>query len=203
MAFKNVLSFDTIQGRVPNLKTRGTSLKYLAFLPLLLGGILLFHQNGTAKSAEQIQNSLSLISEGSEDPQINSKILVEIFLAAQQKENLTKIKKEFEAFEITRVRAQFIRVGNPPENIAIGRNITAPVARLAIQMAITYNQGIKYLLPEERLSPNYIAIGTSMFDELFQIPISAEDLKRLSDPTLTTPEFHALYRHLTGEDRRP
>jgi hypothetical protein len=178
-------------------------LKYLAFLPLLLGGILLFHQNGTAESAEQIPNSLSLISEGSEDPQINSKILVEIFLAAQQKENLTKIKKDFEAFAITRVRAQFVRVGNPPENIAIGRNITAPVARLAIQMAITYNRGIKYLLPEERLSPNYVAIGTSMFDELFQIPISAEDLKRLSDPALTTPEFHTLYRHLTGEDRRP
>ncbi|MGH7274069.1 MAG: hypothetical protein ACREIQ_06425 [Nitrospiria bacterium] len=178
-------------------------MKYLAFLPLLLGGILLIHQTGIARAAEQIQNTASLISEESEDPEANSKILVEIFLAVQQKENLTKIKKEFEAFSITRVKGQFFRLGNPPENIAIGRNITAPVARLAIQMAITYNRGIKYLLPEERLSPNYIAIGTSMFDESFQIPISPEDLKRLSDPALTTPEFHTLYRHLTREDRRP
>jgi hypothetical protein len=141
--------------------------------------------------------------EALKDQEDNSKILVEIFLAAQHKENLAKIKKEFEDFSITRVRAQFFRAGNPPQNIAIGKNIPAPVARLAIKVAITYNRGIKLLLPEERLSPNYIAIGTSMFDELFQRPISPEDLERLSDPSLNTSQFHALYRHLTGEDKRP
>lgn len=141
--------------------------------------------------------------EASKDQEDNSKVLVEIFLTSQHKENLLKIKKEFEAFSITRVRAQFFRAGNPPQTIAIGKNITAPVARMAIRTAITYNRGITFLLPEKRLFPNYIAIGTSIFDELFQIPISPEDLSRLQDPALTTPQFHALYRHLTGEDKHP
>ncbi len=157
-------------------------------LAVLLGGILLLGISAPEESKDQ------------ED---NSKILVEIFLATQHKGNLPEIKKEFETFSITRVRAQYFRVGNPPQNIAIGKNIPAPVSRLAIRMAITYNRGIKFLLPEERLSPNYLAFGTSMFDELFQIPISPEDLERLSDPSLTTAQFHALYRHLTGEDKRP
>jgi len=161
---------------------------YNNIFAVLLGGILLLGMSAPEESKDQ------------ED---NSKILVEIFLATQHKQNLAQIKKEFESFSITNVRAQFFRAGNPPQNIAIGKNITAPVARLAIKIAIDYNRGIKMLLPEERLSPNYIAIGTSIFDELFQVAISPEDLERLSDPSLTTSQFHALYKHLTGEDKRP
>lgn len=155
--------------------------------------------------AEQIKKTTrpsATAGEKSVSPEINPNILVEIFLASRHKEDLPKIKKEFETFSITRVRAQFFRSGNPPQNIAIGRNVPAPVARLAIQLAMHYNQGIKHLLPEERLAPNYLAIGTSIFDELFQIPISPEDLTRLSDPSLDTHQFHKLYKHLTGEDKR-
>jgi hypothetical protein len=35
------------------------------------------------------------------------------------------------------------------------------------------------------------------------LPIASPNrVERLSDPSLTTPEFHQLYRRLTGEDRR-
>ncbi len=129
-----------------------------------------------------------------------SHILVEIFLAQDQKAHLDAIKKEFEAVSITKVRPKFFPLGHPPENIAIGRNVPAPVARLAIRLATTYNRGVRLLLPEERLAADYIAIGTSIFDESFQIPITADDLARLSDPSLTTEQFHALYRHLTKEN---
>jgi hypothetical protein len=139
---------------------------------------------------------------GSENGEANKKILVEIFLSSEHKEDLDKIKKAFEAVSITRIRAQFFRAGNPPENIAIGNGIPASVARLAIRLAITYNRGIKYLLPEYRYFPSHIAIGTSAFDEASQILVRPEDLERLSDPTLTTDQFHELYRHLTGEDKR-
>jgi hypothetical protein len=156
-----------------------------------------------AQSMGAIGNQTTPLTDGSEDREANSKILVEIFLSQEHKGDLDAIKKEFETVSITKVRPQLFQLGNPPENIAIGKNITAPVARLAIRLAITYNRGIKYLLPEERLAPNYIAIGTSIFDESFQVPIRPEDLTRLSDPALTTPQFHAFYRHLTGEDKRP
>ena len=142
------------------------------------------------------------IKEGPVMPETNPKILVEIFLAAERREDLDKIVKAFETVSVTRVRAQFFRAGNPPENIAIGKTVPASVARLAIRLAITYNRGVKYLLPEYRFFPDHIAIGTSAFDEASQIPVRPEDLERLSDPSLTDDRFHELYRHLTGEDKR-
>jgi hypothetical protein len=94
-------------------------------------------------------------------------------------------------------------VGHPPRNIAIGRNVSAPIARLVIRLAQTYNDGVNLLLPEERLASNYIAIGSSIFDELFQYPITQDDLTRLADPNLTTDQFHTLYRQLANIERRP
>lgn len=137
------------------------------------------------------------------EQEANQKILTEIFLSSDRKKDLEAIKKAFSEVSIIKVRAQFFKRGNPPENIAIGRNISAPVARLVIQLALQYNQGIKFLLPEKRLAPDYIAIGTSIFDESFQIPIRPEDLKRLSATALTTEQFHELYQQLTTDDRRP
>jgi hypothetical protein len=175
----------------------------------LVGGVFFLcalNHDQIGMSAEwpsDIENHLILVAEGSENRNDNNKILVEIFLANDRKGDLEAIKKEFAAFSITKVRPQFFKLGNPPQNIAVGRNVPADVARLAIRLANTYNQGIKFLLAEERLAADYLAIGTSIFDESFQIPVSPDDLKRLSDPALTTTQFHALYRHLTGEDKRP
>jgi hypothetical protein len=132
----------------------------------------------------------------------HGRILVEIFLAKEHKENLETIKKELRAVGITRIRPQLFRLGNPPENIAIGKNIPADVARLAIRLAVTYNRDIKFILPEYRYFPDHIVIGSSAFDESSQIPIQPEDLKNLSDSALTTEQFHELYRKLTGEDKR-
>ncbi len=130
-------------------------------------------------------------------------ILVEIFLARDQKTHWEAIRKEFESVSIVKVRPKFFPLGHPPENIAIGKNISAPIARLAIRLAVTYNRDVKLLLPEKRLAANYLAIGTSIFDESFQVPITPEDLRRLSDPALTTEQFHLLYRRLTGEESSP
>ena len=156
-----------------------------------------------AEPTTGMKNQPILVAEDSESRQADSKILVEIFLAKDRKGDLEAIKKEFAAFSIIKVRPQFFKIGNPPKNIAIGRNVSADVARLAIRLANTYNQGIKFLLAEERLAADYLAIGTSIFDESFQIPVRPEDVEKLSDPTLTTEQYHALYRNLTGEDKRP
>ena len=130
------------------------------------------------------------------------KILVEIFLALDRKGDLDAIEREFAAVGITKVRPKFHQIGHPPTNIAIGRRVSADIARLTIRLANTYNGGITKLLPEERLAPDYIAIGTSIFDELFQYPVSQEDVDRLADPALTTEQFHELYRKLADINRR-
>jgi len=129
-------------------------------------------------------------------------ILVEIFLAKERKPQLDALKKEFAALSVTRVQVQFFRLGHPPENFAVGPKTPAEVARLALRVANSYNDGVKYILAQYRFFPNHIAIGTSAFDEASQIPITPENVKRLADPSLTTEQFHALYRQLTGEDHR-
>lgn len=133
-------------------------------------------------------------------------ILVELALAADRKNDLPAIKKAFAAAGVTKVRAQIYRAGQPPTNIAIGPAVPAPVARLAFRLAQDYNGGVTLLLPEERLAPHYIGFGSSIFDELFQYPVSQDDVARLTDPNLTTEEFHRVYRQLadinTRRDRR-
>jgi hypothetical protein len=61
---------------------------------------------------------------------------------------------------------------------------------------------VEFLLPEYRYFPKHIVIGSSAFDEASQIPITPDDLQRLRDSSLTTEQFHVLYRSLTGEDKR-
>jgi hypothetical protein len=132
-----------------------------------------------------------------------SKILVEISLSLDHKKDVDAIKREFAAVGISKIRHKVFTVGHPPRNIAIGRNVSAPIARLVIRLAQTYNDGVSLLLPEERLASNYIAIGSSIFDELFQYPITEDNLTSLADPNLTTDQFHTLYRQLANIERRP
>lgn len=129
-------------------------------------------------------------------------ILVEIALSKARKADLAAIKQAFADVGVVKVRAIVYQAGDPPMNLAIGRSVSAPIARLAMTLAEQYNRGITLLLPEERLAPHYIGFGSSIFDELFQYPVTPEDLKRLADPALTTDEFHALYRRLADINTR-
>jgi hypothetical protein len=155
-----------------------------------------------AGPAEPLSPPSAPMVKESTDQQSNSEILVELFLAPDRRNDLVAITKALDAVSITRVRTQFFRLGHPPENIAIGRDVPAPVARLALHLAVTYNSDVKFLLPEFRFFPDHIVIGSSAYDEKSEIPITPENLARLSDPTLTTTQFHDLYRQLTGEATR-
>jgi hypothetical protein len=137
-------------------------------------------------------------------PSANDDIVVEFYLSRAHKTDRETIKREFSTVSVTRVRANlFPSPATPPTNIAIGREIPADVARLVIRLAQTYNGGITLLLPEQRVGHRYIAVGTMMFDEIVQVPVAPADVKRLADPGLSTPQFHALYRELTGEGDLP
>lgn len=173
------------------------------FFGLLLVSSLITPADGASEPTKDVEEPhVSNSAIEGEDQSKNEKILVELFLPAERKKDIDTIVKELQAVSIKRIRPQFFKMGKPIENIAIGKNIPAPVARLAIQLALTYNRGIKHILPEFRYFPDHIVIGSSAFDETSQIPILPEDLKRLTDPSLSTEEFHRLYRSLTGEDKK-
>jgi len=128
---------------------------------------------------------------------------IEIWLANKHKKKKREIKKylKSKSLKVLGHTVQYWRPkgGHPPTNIAIGSGISAKDARLVIDFAIKYNDRIDLLVLRPLNPPNYVAIATSAWDEMSQIPITQNDLARLRDPKLTTEEFHSLYYELTNE----
>ena len=126
-----------------------------------------------------------------------SRVRIEVFLARGQKEQAKAIRQEFEKISLDNVHFKFFRAGRPPANISIGGEIEASTARLSIELSIKHAQGIKFLVPEPLLPATWIGIGSSAFDERNQIPVTVDDVEKLRDPSLTTEQFHELYRKLS------
>lgn len=178
-------------------------MKKVTTLFKLAGGILLLSLFAAQPAAAEPNPSPgSSAAPSAKEAEARRDILVEIFLAPERKNDVGAVKKEFEALSIIKVRPQVLRKGHPPRNIGFGKDIPAEVVREAIRLALTYNDEIQFLLPEKRLASHYIGIGVSIFDEAFQIPVTPEELKRLSDPALTDAQFHDLYRQLTDKPPR-
>ena len=167
----------------------------------LLGFFVMFTGSSLAVSKEYLFPSSSY-----KPPCDTSKITIctiEIWLAHKHK----KQKKELRGFlksksiKVLNHTIQFWRPkgGHPPTNIAIGSAVSAEDARMASDFALEYNDRVDLLVLRPLNPPNYVAIATSAWDELSQIPIKPEDLERLRDPKLPTEEFHSLYYELTNE----
>ncbi len=122
---------------------------------------------------------------------------IEIVLANQYRSEEAAIKAEFAGAGFPNVHIQFIRMGRPPQNLGLGREAPAELARAAIRLALKYNQGIKVLLPEHLFPPRFVTIASSNFDDTVEFPIAADALRQLQEPSLTTEQFHTLYRRLT------
>lgn len=132
---------------------------------------------------------------------------IEVWLAHLQSKNDVEIREFFKSksIKVLRNTIQYWKPtgGHPPTNIAIGSAVSAEDARMALELALKYNDKIEFLILQRLNAPNYVAIGHSAWDEASQIPISPENLKRLMDPSLTTEQFHALYLESTGEKNIP
>lgn len=128
---------------------------------------------------------------------------VEVVLADEHRKNVNEIKQAFAEAGLTNVHVQFMKAGRPPANIGIGPQVTAARARAAIRLAKQYNRGITILLPEWLYPDHYVTIASSSFDDTVDYPVNDEALKELENPSLTTEQFHNLYRRLTPADRPP
>jgi hypothetical protein len=128
---------------------------------------------------------------------------IEIWLAYKHKKDKREIKKilKSKSLKVLGHTVQYWRRGNghPPTNIAIGSAVSAADARMAIDLALKYNDLVDTLILRPLNPPNYVAIATSAWDEQSEVAITAEELKKLRDPKLTTEEFHSLYYELTNE----
>jgi hypothetical protein len=128
---------------------------------------------------------------------------VEVVLANQYRAREAELKQEFARSGFGNVHFQFARMGQPPQNIGLGREVPADKAREAIRLALKYNLGIGILLPERLFPPKFITIASSNYDDTVEYPIDQATLSRLQDPALTTDAFHRLYRKLTSSVIHP
>jgi hypothetical protein len=123
---------------------------------------------------------------------------VEIVLSSQYRNQVPALKDEFARAGMTNVHFQFVKRGQPPQNIGLGRDVPADTAREAIRLALKYNLGVDILLPERLFPPRFITIASSNFDDTVEYPIDRPALDQLRQSALTTEEFHQLYRRLTS-----
>ena len=123
---------------------------------------------------------------------------VEVVLAHHYRAREAELKQEFVQAGFPNVHFQFARMGQPPQNIGLGRDVPADKAREAIRLALKYNLGVGILLPERLFPPRFITIASSNYDDTVEYPINQSTLKRLQSPELTTEAFHRLYHELTS-----
>lgn len=128
---------------------------------------------------------------------------VEVVLASQYKNQVTALTEEFAQAGMPNVHFQFVRRGQPPQNIGLGRDVPADKAREAIRLALKYNLGVGILLPERLFPPRFVTIASSNYDDTVEYPIDQAALAKLQDESLTTEEFHRLYRDLTSTPLEP
>jgi len=122
---------------------------------------------------------------------------VEVILANEYRKEAKAITQEFEQAGLSNVHVQFMRLGQPPPNIGLGRQVSAERAREALRLAVKYNRAVRILLPSHLFPPHFITIASSNFDDTVEFPIDGEALRRLQDPSLTTEQFHQVYRRFT------
>ena len=128
---------------------------------------------------------------------------VEVVLANEHRARLGEIKQEFVAAGLANVHIQIMKAGKPPVNLGLGPKVTVDRAQAAIRLARKYNGGVTILLPERLFADHYVAIASSGFDDTVEYPVSEEQLKQLEAPSLTTEQFHELYRRFTPADHPP
>ncbi|NOS79972.1 MAG: hypothetical protein HOP32_00145 [Nitrospira sp.] len=123
---------------------------------------------------------------------------IEVVLASQYKDQLAALTEEFVQAGMPNVHFRFFRQGQPPQNIGLGRDVPADKAREVIRLALKYNLGVGILLPERLFPPRFVTIASSNYDDTVEYPIDQAALAQLQNETLTTEEFHRLYKGLTS-----
>ena len=143
-------------------------------------------------------SELTALAAFGEKPAAPTVSRVEVVLAYQYRTREAEVKQEFIQAGLSNVHFQYARMGQPPQNLGLGREVPADKAREAIRLALKYNLGVGILLPERLFPPRFITIASSNYDDTVEYPIDQATLARLQNPELTTEAFHRLYHELTS-----
>lgn len=127
-------------------------------------------------------------------------VKVEVWISKRHEKRLRAVAEEFAALGDTRAK-MFVYAGdNPSRTVAVGRCVPAYVAQHVLKTAEKYLGPAQRLVNQGFISSNWIAVGTSLFNENQQSgKLSSEDREALMDPALDSREFQWLYQKLSAQ----
>ncbi len=136
-------------------------------------------------------------------PSVEEKpVKIEAWMSKKYMKEFRERRRQLSAMGYTRAFLWPYPGDNPSRVAAIGRCVPAYIARHALSQALIYYGEVRSLVHQKFVHDHWVGLGTSLFAESSQQPISPEQLTQLLDPALGTPEFHALYRKLTVQDEK-
>ncbi len=128
-------------------------------------------------------------------------IKLEAWLSKRYRADFGYLRREFAAMGDTEVIIWEYPAENPSGAVAIGSCVPAFIGRYALQKALAYTKGVKSLVHQGFVHSHWMGIGTSLFSDWAQQPITRTQLNLLLSASLSTKEFHALYREFTTQDK--
>lgn len=140
------------------------------------------------------QTGLALGAETKCEPLEQQPVKIEAWISKKFKRDKRAIKKEMGDMEHVKVRLRVYPMTHPAKIIAIGGCVPVNIAQHALRQAMKYTAGVEALIPQKIIFPHWIGIGTMNFDEYSQQLVSEDQVKALMSPSLTTEEFHGLYK---------
>lgn len=129
-------------------------------------------------------------------------VKIEAWISKKDMKDYRSLRHQFEAMGTTYATLWSYPGENPSWVVAIGRCVPAYIARHVLQEALIYYGAVNSLVHQNFVSGHWIGLGTSLFAENSQQPISKEQLRALLDPALDTFQFQALYQQLTAQDEQ-
>lgn len=157
---------------------------------------------GAPAGAQPSSTAASAVDCAAEQP-ADTPTTVEFVLSSKHKDRAQEVTRALNgAGEPVTVRIKVFPFLDPPSNIGIGQCVSAVIGRETIRIAIAYGTGVTRLIRQDILPHRWVMVGSTDTAELAWIAVSPDDLKRLTDPTLTTEAFQALYRRLATPKER-
>ena len=125
------------------------------------------------------------------------KIKIEGYISKSFRKQRKQVFKEFGKIGSIRVALRVYPMGETSKVIAVGRCVPAYIAQHIIKKSMKYSTGVESLVQQQFVHSHWVGIGVTMFDELSQQLVTADQVKQLLKQDISDEDFHVLYRKLS------
>ena len=124
-------------------------------------------------------------------------IKIEGYISKSFRKQRKQVFKEFGEIGSIHVALRVYPMGETSKVIAVGRCVPAFIAQHIIRKSLEYSTGVESLVQQQFVHTHWVGIGVTMFDELSQQLVTADQVKQLLKQDISDEDFHVLYRKLS------